>query len=193
MERKTICTFVCTVGLLIAWSGLQTAEAQSSNINFKLLYHAAQLANQASDGKSDIIGKHPGKSAWVAAPGNTNVQYILIHNDKRKIHAIAVRGTVDDTNWRLNKDTRGIIDKKVGIMMHSGFNAAANAIYRDLRPRLKRGYTTYLTGHSLGGAVAVILGIYLRVDKIKIGGIYTFANLSSPMRPAPLSSMICRC
>lgn len=176
MERKTICTFVCAAGLSIACSGIQPAEAEAPNINFKLLYHAAQLANQAYDGKSEIIGKHPGKSAWVATPGNTNVQYILIHNDKRKIQAIAVRGTVDDTNWRLNKDTRGIVDKKVGIVMHSGFNAAANAIYRDVRPRLKRGYTTYLTGHSLGGAVAAILGIYLRDDKVKIGGIYTFGQ-----------------
>ena len=151
-------------------------SAQSQKINFKLLYHAAQLANQAYDGRSEIIGKHPGRSAWVATPGKAHVQYILIHNDKRKIQAIAVRGTVDDTNWKLNKDTRGIKDEKAGILMHRGFRTAAKTIYRDLKPRLKRGYTTYLTGHSLGGAVAGILGIYLRDDKFKIGGIYTFGQ-----------------
>ncbi len=151
-------------------------SAKSPNIDFKLLYHAAQLANQAYDGRSEIIGKHPGRSAWVATPGKANVQYILIHNHKRKIQAIAVRGTVDDTNWKLNKDTRGIKDEKAGILMHRGFRTAAKTIYRDLKPRLKRGYTTYLTGHSLGGAVAGILGIYLRNDKVKIGGIYTFGQ-----------------
>ena len=151
-------------------------SAQSQKINFKLLYHAAQLANQAYDGRSEIIGKHPGRSAWVATPGKAHVQYILIHNHKRKIQAIAVRGTVDDTNWKLNKDTRGIKDEKAGILMHRGFRTAAKTIYRDLKPRLKRGYTTYLTGHSLGGAVAGILGIYLRNDKFKIGGIYTFGQ-----------------
>jgi len=60
--------------------------------------------------------------------------------------------------------------------MHSGFRTAAEAIYRDVKPHLKRGYTTYLTGHSLGGAVAAILGIYLRDDKVKLGGIYTFGQ-----------------
>jgi hypothetical protein len=166
---------VVLAGLLVS-GGPRALSAKSLEIDFRLLYHAAQLANQAYDGKSAIIGKHPGKSAWVATPGHTHVQYILIHNDKRKIQAIAVRGTVDDTNWRLNNDTRGVHDKKAGILLHRGFRTAAQVIYRDVKPRLKPGYTTYLTGHSLGGAIAGIMGIYLRRDNVKIGGIFTFGQ-----------------
>ena len=87
-----------------------------------------------------------------------------------------MRGTVNNTNWTLNKDTRGVRDRKVGIVLHSGFRTAAQVIYRDVKPRLKRGYTTYLTGHSLGGAVAGILGIYLRHDRYRLGGIFTFGQ-----------------
>ena len=169
--------FVALVLVAMIAFGHQTAFAKKSkNVDFRLLYHAAQLANQAYDGKSKILGKHPGLSAWVANPGKTNVQYILLQNHKRKIQAIAVRGTANDTNWDLDMDTRGVKDRKTGILMHRGFRTAAEAIYGDVKPRLKRGYTTYLTGHSLGGAVAAILGTYLLDDKFKIGGILTFGQ-----------------
>lgn len=154
-----------------------TAFAEKSKkFDFTLFYHAAQLANQAYDGKSEILGKHPGRSAWVATPGNAHVQYILLRNDKRRIQAIAVRGTANETNWDLDMDTRGVRDEKTGILMHRGFRTAAEAIYGDVKPRLKRGYTTYLTGHSLGGAVAAILGTYLLDDEFKLGGILTFGQ-----------------
>lgn len=162
--------------LLLAIDHPSQLQAQSPKLDFKLIYHAAQLSSQVYDGKSAIIGKYPGKSAWVATPGHTDVQYVLIHNDTRKIQAIAVRGTVSRINWKLDKDTRGIQDRKSGILLHRGFKTAADVIYRDIKPRLKRGYATYLTGHSLGGAVAGILGIYLSDDKFKIGGIYTFGQ-----------------
>ncbi len=150
--------------------------ANAPEINFKLLYRAAQLANQAYDGKSEILGKYPGDAAWVATPGHDDVQYILLQNDKRKVQAIAVRGTANDTNWHVDMDTRAVEDQKAGILMHQGFRDAALAIYQSVKPRLKPGYTTYLTGHSLGGAVAAILGIYFTDDKIKVAGIYTFGQ-----------------
>ncbi len=150
--------------------------AKSPNIDFGLLYRAAQLANMAYDGRSKILGELKGKSVWVATPGTTDVQYGIGYNDQRKIQAIAVRGTATDTNWALDKDTHSFSDQKAGILMHRGFRKAAHSIYMDLRPRLKPGYTTYLTGHSMGGAVAAILGIYLQDDGVKLGGIYTFGQ-----------------
>ena len=170
-------TFAAIVLLSVAVAGSSTTlSAKSPEFDFKLLYHAAQLANQAYNGKSEIIGKHPGRSAWVATPGSAEVQYILIRNDKRRVQAIAVRGSANHTNWDLDMDTRGVRDEKTGILMHRGFRIAAEAIYGDVKPRLKRGYTTYLTGHSLGGAVAAILGTYLLDDKFKLGGILTFGQ-----------------
>lgn len=153
-----------------------SVSAQSDRIDFKLLYRAAQLSNEAYEGRSKIFGKHPGKSTWVATPGKTKVQYLFFQNHSRKVQVIAVRGTANDTNWDLDLDTRGVKDKRADILMHRGFKTVAEVIYRDVKPHLKRGYTTYLTGHSLGGAVAAILGIYLYDDKFKIGGIYTFGQ-----------------
>jgi triacylglycerol lipase len=165
--------FVLGIGIFIPGAAY---SASSPQIDFKLIYHAAQLADQAYDGKSEIIGKHPGKSAWVSTPGQTFVQYVLIQNHKRKIQVIAVRGSYNKANWKLDADTRGVLDKKAGIKIHAGFLRAAKTIYVDVEPRLKRNYVTYLTGHSLGGAVASILGIYITIDKFKIEGIYTFGQ-----------------
>ncbi len=167
---------VAALVLVMAAIARPALAAGTPKIDFKLIYQAALLSDQAYDGGSEIIGKYPGRSAWVATPGDTNVQYVLIQNDKRKIQAIAVRGTVDDTNWGLDTDTRGVKDQKTGILMHRGFRKAAEVIYHDLKPRLKADYQTYLTGHSLGGAVAAILGTYLVDDGFKIAGIYTFGQ-----------------
>ena len=167
--------------MIILLAGVFTSQsvstsAKSPDIDFDLLYRAAQIANKAYDGKSKILGELKGKSAWVATPGTTDVQYVIGYNDQRKVQAIAVRGTANDTNWALDKDTHALKDQKSGILMHRGFRTAAEAIYRDIKPRLKPGYTTYLTGHSLGGAVAAILGIYLQDDGVKLGRIFTFGQ-----------------
>jgi len=163
------------LGAVIAMSPA-VAAAGTPKIDFKLIYQAALLSDQAYKGQSEIIGKYPGLSAWVATPGDTDVQYVLIVNPKRKVQAIAVRGTANDINWNLDMDTRGVRDQKSGILMHHGFRKAAEAIYHDVKPRLNRDYRTYLTGHSLGGAVAAILGTYMVDDGFRIAGIYTFGQ-----------------
>lgn len=164
-------------GTLVALLASMLAPALAApKLDFKLIHQAAMIANQAYEGQSEILGQYPAKAAWVSTPGDTNVQYVLLENPKRKIQAIAVRGTVDEVNWDLDMDTRGVRDEKSGVLMHSGFRKAAAIIYKDVKPRLKRDYQIYLTGHSLGGAVAAIVGTYLVDDKYKVAGIITFGQ-----------------
>ncbi len=163
------------VALVVFAQGPATARAPT-HLNFELYYRAAQLAEQAYDSKSKIMASHAPGTVWVSTPGKTNVQYVLIYDDSRKRQIIAVRGTVDDTNWKLDRDRRGVRGGRSGVLLHRGFSRAADAIFNDLKPRLKPGYTIYLTGHSLGGAVAAILGIYLWDDQARVGGIITFGQ-----------------
>ena len=168
---------ILTLLLVISPSGRSPAGAQAAPpLDFKLIYRAAQLSSHAYDGKRRILARYGANVTRVATPGNTNVQYILLHDHQRRRQIIAVRGTVDDTNWKLDRDRRIVRDGRSGVLLHRGFRRAADTIFKDIKPRLKAGYTTYLTGHSLGGAVAAILGIYLWDDAFKLGGIYTFGQ-----------------
>jgi len=170
------------LSVLVALSGIAIlgqagiGMAKSPAIDFPLLYEAAKLSNQAYDARSKIMREMSGKSVRVATPGQTDVQYFIIFDDRSRSQTISVRGTATDANWTLDENYRGVIDSRTGILMHEGFRDAALAIHADVKPRLKEGYTTYLAGHSLGGAVAAILGIYFQKDGVKLGGIHTFGQ-----------------
>ena len=152
------------------------AQSQSPERNFTLLYHIAQLANQAYGGRSEIFGRLSNDNARAITLSHSQVQYVLNFNHARRIQVISVRGTANEKNVELDMDTKPARDRKSGIVMHEGFQRAAVEIYADLKPRLKPGYTTYLTGHSLGGSVAAILGIHLTIDGYKVGRIVTFGQ-----------------
>ena len=155
----------------------RVGHADEGRIDFRLLYQAARIANQAYDVRSEILGDYPNADkAWVSTPGNAEVQYVYLYSRQRNVQVIAVRGTENDVNWELDKDTRGVMDQRTGILLHNGFRIAAEAIYADVRPRLRKDTKLYLTGHSLGGAVAAILGIYLMNERFNIAGIYTFGQ-----------------
>ena len=62
------------------------------------------------------------------------------------------------------------------IPVHAGFNSDARAIYSDVKPYLRPGYKTYVTGHSLGGAVAAVLAIYLIEDGVQVERVVTFGQ-----------------
>lgn len=175
--KHSFMLFILAFLLVISPASQSPAVAQSTPpVDFKLIYRAAQLSSHAYDKKRQILVRYGANVTRVATPGKTNVQYILLHDHQRRRQIIAVRGTVGDANWKLDKDRRGVRDGRSGVLLHRGFRRAADTIYRDVKPHLKPDYTTYLTGHSLGGAVAAILGIYIWDDAYRLGGIYTFGQ-----------------
>ena len=146
-----------------------------TRLDFAQIYDFARKAADAYAPAGAIRDRHPGVS-WVATPGHTNVLYFIETDHARRSHTITVRGTVDDTNWQLDMDTHGAFDEKAGVLVHRGFNIVARTIYADAVTRLNPSYSTWLTGHSLGGAVAAILATYLDRDGYSIGGVYTFGQ-----------------
>jgi hypothetical protein len=168
--------------MLATWCSSLVAQARPMDlvrpqiaIDFGQLYRFARLSSAAYASTSVIRDRHPGIS-WIAIPGHTNVLYFVQTNHALRQHTVAVRGTVDDVNWKLDMDTHGAFDKKSGVLIHRGFHTVARTIYADLRGRLNPTYRTYFTGHSLGGAVSAILATYLDRDGYGIGGVYTFGQ-----------------
>jgi len=104
------------------------------------------------------------------------VSYLLASNNETKEQIIAVRGTSNIENTVVNAGFILIKDEKTGIDLHQGFALSARDIYSQIKRKIKADYTINVTGHSLGGAVAVILAMYLDTDDYKLGNVITFGQ-----------------
>ena len=104
------------------------------------------------------------------------ISYFIATNHIKKTQVIVVRGTSNIENAFLNMEVKLITDNHAGIRLHKGFSQFAQAIYAEITPTLKKDYTVSTTGHSLGGAVALIVAMHLDVDKFNIGEVVTFGQ-----------------
>lgn len=91
------------------------------------------------------------------------------------ISIIVIRGTANEANILSDIDVRLVNDTRTGIKLHKGFRDAAVTIMQiiDTSTTTRRNtvqgntltypleHTVHVTGHSLGGAVAQIIGMWL--------------------------------
>jgi len=96
-------------------------------------------------------------------------------NQENGISIIVIRGTANDANILSDVDVRLVNDTRTGIRLHKGFRDAAVTIMQiiDTSMTTSRGivqgqtltypleHTVHVTGHSVGGAVAQIIGMWL--------------------------------
>ena len=79
------------------------------------------------------------------------------------ISIIVIRGTANDANVLSDIDVRLVDDARTGIKLHKGFRDVAVNIMQiiDTSTQYPLEHTVHVTGHSLGGAVAQIIGMWL--------------------------------
>jgi len=77
------------------------------------------------------------------------------------ISIIIIRGTANDANVLSDIDVRLVSDTRTGIKLHKGFRDAAVTIMQIIDNTKTLEHTVHVTGHSLGGAVAQIIGMWL--------------------------------
>jgi triacylglycerol lipase len=174
-----IATLASCVATLTACAGISTDELDKlgstvapANIDFTDIYAYAERSNAAYEDKLAIKLKYP-LTIRINSPDGTEVRYFLERDDKTHTQFITVRGTHNNKNLAEDLDITVREDRKVDIPVHAGFDAAARAVFNDLKSHLKPGYKTYVTGHSLGGAVAAILAIYLIEDGVQVERVVT--------------------
>jgi len=170
------------LALLTACTGISPTELAKlgsvvvhEDIDFTDLYAYAERSSIAYQSKLAIKSKYP-STVRINSPDGTQVRYFLERNDKTHTQFITVRGTNNNKNLDEDLDITVRQDRRFDIPVHAGFDSAARAVYSDLKPLLKPGYKTYLTGHSLGGAVAAILAIYLIEDGVQVARVVTFGQ-----------------
>ena len=167
--------------LLILCSGIQVSAAQDSTQKFDFIdiRQQALLASAAYLPENEIRNS-------VLPPGYTldlyhnladiQISFMLASNEALNTQTIAVRGTANIENAMVDLALKLVLDKSINISLHRGFSNAARQLYTELKPFLKKGYRINTTGHSLGGAVALILAAILDDDGFKVNQVITFGQ-----------------
>ena len=77
------------------------------------------------------------------------------------ISIIVIRGTANEGNVLSDIDVRLVKDVRTGIYLHKGFRDASLGVMEIIDRDHTVEHTVHVTGHSLGGAVAQIIGMWL--------------------------------
>ncbi len=77
------------------------------------------------------------------------------------ISIIVIRGTANEGNVLSDIDVRLVNDVRTGIYLHKGFRDASLGVMEIIDRDHTVEHTVHVTGHSLGGAVAQIIGMWL--------------------------------
>ena len=167
---------------LTACAGISRQELDSlgskvtpAQIDFAELSDYGYRARAAYRSEEEIREAYP-RTTRIAGVGQTGVRYFLEQDDARKVQYLAVRGTANKQNMHEDMEARLRPDRRIGIPVHAGFDGDAQAVYADVKPYLKKGYATHVTGHSLGGAVGSIIAIYAIEDGHKVVKVVTFGQ-----------------
>jgi triacylglycerol lipase len=180
--RLFVAIAACFLLLTACAGGMASPELQALgskitpvSVDFEELYSYANRSKTAYASEAVIRSKYPA-TVRISSPGKTDVRYFLEQDYKAKTQYITVRGTSDRKNFSEDLDIKIRDDQKIDIPVDEGFDKVAQAIYVDVKPYLKPGYRTYVTGHSLGGAVAALLTVYIVEDGGKVERVVTFGQ-----------------
>ena len=171
--RYALCLFVYACLLPAACIASESSELFSTIKRYAEVANATYLPEQAARGIIETQGYRLVQYSNV--PG-LEVSYLVATNEALKHQIIAVRGTANIDNAIVDISLKLLPDEHAKIALHQGFAQAAEAVYKTVLPVLNKSYKISTTGHSLGGAVAVILGMYLDINQYNLGPIITFGQ-----------------
>ena len=141
---------------------------------------SSKLAYSPEDQIRNTLTEHGFKTEFINEP-STDTQLFIAHNDSTVV--IAFRGTEDFKDWL----TDAGIEFRVTVhgRVHKGFDQALDSVWSQITETLERvqqnAQSLWVTGHSLGGALAVLASARLSLDIDQeiyksINGLYTFGQ-----------------
>jgi hypothetical protein len=181
--RSRTCAGVLLALALAACRGAGSAPpgaapgTAASSVDLREVLDYARRADAAYRDEAAIravVG--PGPTLTVADLPGVDVRAFVEVDEERGRQWVVVRGTANLRNAVEDAEYAKLAAHELGVPVHEGFAADARAVWSFARPRLKPGLETRLAGHSLGGALAVLVAMRLRVDGLGVGRIVTFGQ-----------------
>ena len=179
MRKHPLTQSVQLVILLLGFIFTSPANSAGAAVDFAAIEEQAVLAAAAYRAESDVrqlLAAQNYELDLYHTIADTQMSFFLATNEALKIQVISVRGTSNVENAMVDIAVKLLTDEKTGARLHQGFAFAAGQIYSTLQSRLKPDYRIRTTGHSLGGAVALILAMYLDSDGFNVDRVVTFGQ-----------------
>ena len=175
--------FIALVGIMVGITACSKKIAKPvpatppSPIDFVQALQYAQRSALVYESDAVIRQKAPaGTTVTIMPQTATGVKAYVEIDDAKKQQWVVVRGTWSLENMKLDVDYNKVVDARLQVPLHKGFADTALQAYRFAKPLLKPGYETRVTGHSLGGAAAVIVLMLLKEDGMTLGQAMTFGQ-----------------
>lgn len=147
--------------------------------NFRELVESAKLARDAYRDSAANSATYGGRYRVEMFPlPQSSGQVLFLKDTAARRQIVSIRGTETKLFKSVLTDAEYTkrLNPKLGIYVHTGFDKAVRELYDSLSRKLDTAYTTRITGHSLGGALAVLLAYYLTVDGYELERTVTFGQ-----------------
>jgi hypothetical protein len=179
---RTLSTFMLFVGIMVAFAACAKLPKPAPTtpptpIDFAQALQYAQRAALVYETDAAIRQKAPaGTTISIMPETATGVKAYVEIDDAKKVQWVVARGTSNLVNMKLDVDYNKVVDARLQVPLHKGFADTAMQVYQFVKPLLKPGYETRVTGHSLGGAAAVIVLMLFKEDGMTLGQAMTFGQ-----------------
>jgi predicted lipase len=174
------CSYIENVHLPFWKKPASRSNSMKYSLSGRTMLNDAQLASLVYD-TDDKIQQFCSKNGYdnlaIGELKQLKVKYFTANTNEAQY--IVVRGTSNFDNVKSDILALPIYDTRSKIWLHKGFRDAALGIIQNLEnayPKMQPAKKTIIVGHSLGGAIANILGIYFYQNNFNLDRIITFGQ-----------------
>ena len=156
--------------------GLIDSDVDARGFSVRMGYYLARASESAYEEHSDWIDEF--------GPGNritffTCGQFRGLVGLLEKVAVLAFRGTQNIGNFLTDADTLFVSQSPYPGRVHCGFAQAVEDVWPEVRRILgspSRARPLWVTGHSLGGAMATLASVRLTSEGYKVRAVYTYGS-----------------
>lgn len=175
--------FFLLAGFILSFASCFNPEPAQENvhsrvINFNEIMQYAKKAEAvygADDEIKDEFGAY--SNIYFGEGGGYKLKwFIQKENTPSNKLWIVIRGTSNVQNVYADVSYPKVDDELSNILLHKGFAYATREVYSNIKKHLDKNSEVYIVGHSLGGASAAIMAIWLRKEGYNVALCYTFGQ-----------------